>query len=480
VRLAAQRLTRLEQQLEAALALADNQAVRIDALEDKCMRLAEENEDLRRKLAENSSNSSKPPSSDSPRDRAGRRGPTPTGKSRGAQPGHKANKRELVPANKVHSITNCFAETCRGCARGLPKRRDPNPLRHQVWDLPKIEPIVDEYRLHRTSCDVCGKTTCAEPPRGVPRGTFGPGVLGLIAMLVADGHMSRRKVVGLLRDAFGLNISLGALSEAEWIVSEATTSAVEEAHARALTESPKHVDATSWFQAGWLKALWVMATKSVTVFTIAANATQELLKRWISSTRGVLVTDRGRQFQFWAMERRQICWAHLIRKFVDFSEHGGRAGGIGRALHDWSRILMHTYHRVRDGTLPRSELQRKAVNIRAHMERLLSRGTRPSAAGIRGACRDILEHRNAMWLFVDDPSVEPTNNHAERELRGLVIWRKSSFGTCSERGNVFAARLKTVIHTCRKQQRNVLEFLRNTVDAALRRIPTPSLLRHSA
>ena len=299
-------------------------------------------------------------------------------------------------------------------------------------------------------------------------------------MLVADGHMSRRKVVGVLRDAFGLNISLGALSEAEWIMGEAVASAVEEAHLHALTESPKYVDATAWYESGVHKTLWVIATASVSVFTIVANATQAVLTHWIRRARGILVSDRATQFTFWAMERRQICWAHLIRKFVEFTERGGRAGGIGRELLYWSRILMQTHHRVRDGTLPRSELHRAAISIRARVEQLVEQGTRPSARGIQGACRDILDHREAMWTFVYDPTVEPTNNHAERELRGLVTWRKSSFGSRSERGNVFAANLKTVIHTCRKQQRNVLVFLKATVQAALRREPTPSLLRHTS
>ena len=135
------------------------------------------------------------------------------------------------------------------------------------------------------------------------------------------------------------------------------------------------------------------------------------------------------------------------------------------------------YHRVRDGTLPRAALQRASIKIRVHVERLLEEGRDLSIKGVTGSCRDILEHRAAMWRFVDDPAVEPTNNHGERELRSLVTWRKCSFGTQSERGNAFAANLKSVIQTCRKQQRNVLAYLRDAVQAALHRESAPSLLR---
>ncbi len=189
------------------------------------------------------------------------------------------------------------------------------------------------------------------------------------------------------------------------------------------------------------------------------------------------MTDRGSQFGFWAMTRRQICWAHLIRKFVEFSETTGRAGELGCELLLWSRLLIHSYHRVRDGTRPRAELQRLALRLRGTVERLLEEGRDLSIRGISGSCRDILEHRDALWRFIDDPAVEPTNNHAEREVRGLVTWRKSSFGSQSDRGNMFAANLKSVIQTCRKQRRNVLTYLRSAVHAALHHQPTPSLLR---
>ena len=81
-----------------------------------------------------------------------------------------------------------------------------------------------------------------------------------------------------------------------------------------------------------------------------------------------------------------------------------------------------------------------------------------------------------MWRFVTDPDVEPTNNHAERELRGLVCWRRASGGSQSDRGNQFAANLKSVIHTCRKQDRHVLSYLKSAIHAALRNRETPSLI----
>lgn len=456
-----ERIARLEAQIEALLA--------------RIAKLEEENAELRRRLGENSTNSSKPPSTDSPADRAARRKATPSGKPRGGQPGHKGHKRTFLPPKQVRSSTDCFPEACRRCGDALPKRRDPDPVRHQVIDLPKVEPVADDYWQHRVTC-ACGEVTCGTLPAGVPQGMLGPQVLALIAVLTADGHMSRRKVQALLRDAFGIDVSLGALSESEQIVSDAVAPAVEEARQHALAEKVKHVDGTSWSEAGAYRSLWTLATATVTVFVIVGDATRATLRTWIDNVKGVLVSDRGAQFDFWVLGRRQICWAHLIRKFAAFAERRGRPGAIGRDLLLCSSVLLHTWHRVRDGTTTRTELRRAATNLRAIMEARLEEGARLSVKGFSGACRNILDHRDAMWRFVETSSVDPTNNHAERELRGLVCWRRSTGGSRSERGNQFAANLKSVIHTCRKQRRHVLTYLDSAIHAALRNRKTPSLI----
>jgi transposase len=186
--------------------------------------------------------------------------------------------------------------------------------------------------------------------------------------------MSRRKVQGLLAAVFGLEVSLGALSESEQIVSDAVAPAVEAARVHALAARTKYVDATSWSQAGAYRSLWTLATASVTVFTIVADGTRDTLRQWIDRTRGVLVTDRGSQFGFWAMDRRQICWAHLIRKFAAFSERRGRPGEIGADLLLWSHVLLHAWHRVRDGTGTRADLKAVVLNLRAQIELRLDEG----------------------------------------------------------------------------------------------------------
>jgi transposase len=113
--------------------------------------------------------------------------------------------------------------------------------------------------------------------------------------------------------------------------------------------------------------------------------------------------------------------------------------------------------------------------VRQQLEATLEDAVAADVSGLSGACADILEHRQALWNFVDQPGLEPTNNHAERELRAFVLWRKRSFGTQSDRGNTFAENLMTVAFTARKQQRNTLAFLTACCDAARGRLSPPSL-----
>jgi len=96
-----------------------------------------------------------------------------------------------------------------------------------------------------------------------------------------------------------------------------------------------------------------------------------------------------------------------------------------------------------------------------------------------GKCRDILKHKDYLWTFVADQEVEPTNNFAERIIRQGVLWRKSSFGTQSERGARYVERILTACATCRLQGQSVIAYLRHACHCHLNGIPVPSLIKTS-
>ena len=168
-------------------------------------------EELEAQLAQNSSNSSRPPSSDTPAERLARSKPKGSGRPRGGQKGHKGHRRKLIPPEQVTRSKDLYPEQCGRCERPLAPTVDPAPVIHQVVEIPEIKPDVSEYRQHRQTCS-CGHVTCAKLPAGVPTGMCGPRLMALIGLLTGAYHLSRRQGTQLLSDVLGVRISLGALT----------------------------------------------------------------------------------------------------------------------------------------------------------------------------------------------------------------------------------------------------------------------------
>jgi len=428
--------------------------------------------ELETQLGQNSTNSHKPSSTDPP----GTRPPKETtGRKRGGQPGHKPNRRVLFPPEKVTRRTVVKPSACGCCGGRRLMNADCEPRVHQVVEVPKIQPDVHEIVMHGVSCRDCGKTTWGELPMGVSKHMFGPRLLALIGYLVGS-RMSRRTLREVLGDVFGIPVSLGALSEAEARTSAAIATAFDEAEAHVQDQPVKHVDASTWRNEGAYAALWTIATKLVVVFFVTGDARGPTIAGLLRTLKGILVTDRARQFDFWAMEKRQICWAHLIRKFVAFSERDDEGAAIGRNLLLLAHAMLTQWHRVRDGTLSRAAFKTMVPKVQQAIELHLERGVALRLRGLSGSCTDVLFHKEALFTFASELGVEPTNNHAERALRPFVLWRKTSYGSQSERGCLFAQRIMTVIHSLRLQKRSVFAFLDEACHAALDNTRPPSLL----
>ena len=157
------------------------------------------------------------------------------------------------------------------------------------------------------------------------------------------------------------------------------------------------------------------------------------------------------------------------------TEQDGKVGDFGRELLQYTGLLFEYWTDFREGRLSRHELRAWMAPVREQFEALVQRIVDANIEDVSGSCADILAHSAALWNFVEHEGVEPTNNHAERELRAFVLWRKRSFGTQSERGNRFAERLMTIAHTARKQGKNVLELLTACCVARLDGGTCPSL-----
>lgn len=470
------RIARLERQVAALMAALVDKDAEIIRLRAENERLVQRVAELERRLGENSSNSSKPPSSDPPKQQEARRqGRKKSKRRRGGQPGHEGHQRVLMPVEEVDAVADHFPPACDACGLLLFPKLDPSAYRHQVTELPAVKPVVTEHRLHSVVCN-CGCTSRGELPAGITNSSFGPRLTATIGLLAGTYRISRRNVVAIMSDLHAVSISLGAVSTCEQRVSAAVAAPADEALDHVQRAPVKFIDATSWRQAGAMCCLWVLASTLVSVFRITARGTAETVRSLLGRHRGIVVSDRATSFAWLDGSRRQLCWAHLLRKFAAFSERTDGGEVIGRQLFGYATLMFSYWHQVRDGTLSRAYFRRLMKPISSGVEHLLKRGQKSRFRGLRGSCEDILDHRDGLWTFVDRTDVPPTNNHAEQQLRGGVIWRKTSGGSQSDRGNRFVERMLTVVHSLRKQNRHVLSFLVEAVSNSRLGRPAPSLI----
>ncbi len=185
------RIQALEQKVEQLVVRLDHLEAENRQLRERIRRLEGENRTLRAQLKQNSQNSSKPPSSDPPW--APPRDPNaPSGRKRGGQSGHQGRRRPLLPPDQVDHLVVIKPERCDGCGRRL-RGMDPNPLRHQVTEMPPVKPEVTEYQRHAVECS-CGHVTMGRLPAGVTQSWFGPRLEATVAYLSGKAHLSKRQI----------------------------------------------------------------------------------------------------------------------------------------------------------------------------------------------------------------------------------------------------------------------------------------------
>ncbi len=431
--------------------------------------------DLENRLKLNSTNSSKPPSSDPIGVK--RRPPAPsTGKKRGGPPGHRKGHRALVSPEKIRETVHCKPTACRRCGHQL-SGDDPEPLIHQVAELPKIEPVVDEYRLHRLTCPGCGETTCAALPPGVPTGCFGPYLQAVLAVLAGAYRLSKRQIQQLVSDLFSLSISTGMSSKLERQSAIALEAPYNELATSVHQSDVINIDETSWRENRLKAWLWATVTASCSVFTIAKSRSGEIAAALLGSKEDQVVgSDRFSAYEWIKASCRQVCWAHLRRDFQAMIDRGGNGETIGRRLLSLSNRLFRHWHRVRDGTLPWGALQKRMLSLRREVKQTLLEGSKCPCAKTAATCFELLKVEEGLWSFAHVEGVEPTNNTVERALRHAVIWRRISGGTDSVHGSRFVERMLTVVTTCRQQGRNVLDYLTSCFEAYRCGQSLPSLL----
>lgn len=459
-------------------------AARVEQHEERLARLEAQ-------LRQDSRTSSKPPSSDPPKTRSQRRAEARAkakellrgegGQRRsGGQPGHGGAGRELRPGDQVDEIVDHFPQACGGCGREFadqerrPRRRFG---RYQVAELPPISVIWTEHRTHQLRCRHCRARTSARLPDGIGGCAFGPRLQAAVVTLTARHRVSRRGICELARDLFGVTLSTGAADAICQRASEALAGPHCHLQDWVLDHGAVHVDETGWRTSGDARALWTASTSDATFLQIAEHCNREQFDALIGPFGGIVISDRWSGFEHRDPNQRQVCWSHLQRDFRRHSEGLAEQKTFGeqglklarRVFASW-RAYQHDHH-------DRERLAAEIAPIQGQLRQLLEEASPKSkrTRWHRRFANNLLKVWPALWTFVTNPGVEPTNNPAERALRAPVIHRKVSLGTQSNDGERFAERALSAAATCRLQRRSLFTYLSELLIAHSRGDPFPAL-----
>jgi transposase len=479
---------RLRQENERQRRVLQEQAEQIRRAAEQIAKQEERIAELERQLAirqQNSTNSSKPPSSDGlagesrPRGRKERK----SRRKAGGQPGHQGHHRRLVPLEQVDETHAVLPTQCRHCERELAQRLEKlettdKVYRHQVVELPVIKAHVTEYQFHEVVCPHCGKSSRAPVPAEIRRQT-GPQLTALAAYLTVVCRMPRRVLQDLAEQALGIQLSLGNTQACWEEASEAVTAPCRELSRQLSAEPVLNVDETGWRTNGAKRFLWAFVAARFVVYTIAQTRGSALLIQMLGAVfAGILCSDRFGGYSKYHQGRAQLCWAHLKRNILGVMEFTKKSASErfcrdALALH---ARLFRLWHKFKGGQIDRKQLFSRSVPLQKKFFALADANLDNTDRQVQNLAMALFVNAEKLFTFLELDGVEPTNNSAERALRTGVQWRKICFGNRSAAGELATARLLTVTQTCRLQQRNSLSYLSSAISRYREGLAVRSLL----
>jgi len=430
---------------------------------------------LNQRVNQDSTNSNQAPSTDSPEAKAKRKAEKETvpqkhgTRKQGAQQGHEAVSRPLLPLREGDIIIDSKPEICAHCGELLDGSSDPEPYRQQQYDI-EITRRTTEYRKHKLVCPCCGETTEGILPEEANKSAYSADIAALVVILTGLFQISRRKTKLFMEEVIGIPISVGSVSNLEKEMTEATLPVMEEIEKTAQSAEHGNADETRYGmkngKQGWL---WVLVTPYAVLFRLFLGRGQEYASKLFGYFAGILTSDRWCGYNQYPKEKRQLCWAHLIRDFKAMSESGVPGGeAIGIALKKEARAMFRLWHRFKKWKVNQEKqgikvsmtvLESQMQAIRTRIKVLLEEGAK------RGVpkCGTILKVESLLWTFTKEKDIEPTNNAAEQSIRPAVLWKKRSFGVESERGGQYVETMLSIWATSRRNGVNPIVFLRELI-----------------
>jgi transposase len=431
------------------------------------------------RLRKDSSNSSKPPSSDLVKHPKPAPPPGQAQRAPGGQPGHPHHQRPLLPPELLtdgaheHRLDHCPA-----CGHALEASQAAPRVVQQI-DVVQPPLTSVEHRALPGWCPHCQKLHYAPLPDAIQRGQLvGPRLTALIAFLKGACHASYSTIRKFLRDVAGVTVSRGQLAKVIAKVSQALAAPYQELLDRLPSEARLNVDETGHHDRGELWWTWCFRAGLYTLFKIEPTRGSAVLLDVLGKDfDGVLGCDYFSAYRRYMRDCDvvvQFCLAHLIRDVKYLTTlPDGRDRAYGERLREALRALFGVIHR-RAEMGPRV-FQRQLAAARDEVLRQAAADVPPTAPS-RNLAQRFARHGQAYCEFVTTPGVEPTNNLAEQAIRFVVIDRHITQGTRGETGRGWCERIWTVLATCAQQGRSAFAYLHGVVTAYFEQTAVPSLL----
>jgi transposase len=466
-----ERLTVLEQRNVALERRNAELERRNAALEVRCTKLEAE----LAKARKDSSNSSKPPSSDivKPPKTAGH---CTNGKI-GGQPGHERHQRSPFAPEQVDKVVEHKLKRCPDCGGPLRPAKRPARVVQQV-ELVDRPVIVTEHRALAYECRGCGKVHYPRlPPRVVLGGLLGPRLTATAAFLKGACHASYTALQAFLGSALGVPVSRGYLVKQLAKLTRALDGPYGELVERVRSEPRVNVDETGHKEKGRSLWTWCFRSPAFTLFRIDPSRGSDVLDAVLTKEfRGLISCDyfsAYRKYMADADVQVQFCLAHLIRdvKFLmSFPDRSTRSYA-GRMLGALRRLFRVIHRRPR-----MSEERFRAAIERERRDFLRVAKRAPMGCEAQNLAKRFRLHGDAYFRFITTPGVEPTNNLAEQALRFVVIDRRITQGTRGRAGRRWCERVWTALATCAMPHRSAFGYLHQTIHSHFLGQPAPSLL----
>lgn len=443
-------------------------------------------------LSKNSSNSSKPPSSDDitkPKGGHKTEQPDEKGNKIGGQPGHPKHTRAPYPPEAISHLHEHESMDCPLCgARDILWIADLPPRVIQQTEIKEIVVTREEHRAYAYWCEACGQIHYAEfPPQVLKEGLFKTRLTALVAYMKHVCHASFSTIRKFLRDVVGEPVSRGYLVKLIQKVSQSLERPYEELLERIPLEATLNVDETGHKDNGDRFWTWVFKAELYVLFRIdksrGSQVLIEVLGKAFDGTLGCDYFSAYRKFMKDFHVAVQFCIAHLIRdiKFLTtLPDAPSRAYGE-KLLHAVKGLfkIIHQHDTLTPDDFRVALQQAKAQIIHIGIEEapsLLDEEGKEQKREVQNMAERFRKHAEAYFQFITTPGMDPTNNVAEQAIRFIVIDRHVTQGTRSAKGRRANERLWTVIATCALQGRSAFEFILQAVQAYFHDELPPSLL----